>query len=103
METILAWLPYFVLGLAGILYHIWSKPDAGPLLDQLKTKNTALSILAYFVLVFLWYDGTLTVISVQPEPSGLAFVLGYFSQSILGHVIKQVGSKLKGNGHAPTP
>jgi hypothetical protein len=103
METILAWLPYFILGLVGILYHIWSKPASGPLLEQLKNKNTVLSVLAYCVLVFLWYDGTLEIISVEAAPSGLAFVLGYFSQSILGHVIKQVGDKLKGgNGNAPT-
>jgi hypothetical protein len=96
METILLWLPYFLLGLVGVLYHIWSKPESGGVWEQTKSRNTMLSLLAYCVLMFMWWDGTLEVLSIAPEPSALSFVLGYFAQSILGHIIKQVGSKLQG-------
>jgi hypothetical protein len=95
----LTWLPYFLLGLVGILFHIWTKPTPDVTFWNYVKSHKAdvlFAVLSYFVLLFFWIDSGIEFFGmVKNVPSGLTFMLGYFSQSVLGHLIKQFQNKLQ--------
>ena len=103
MENLLIiWLPYWLLGLAGIFGHIISKaPKGEKVLDFIKanSRDLLLSLFAYHILIFFWIDSGIEFIGmVKDTPNGLTFMLGWFGQSVLGHLVKQFEDRMKPGG-----
>lgn len=93
-----AWLPYFILGLIGIVFHAWTKPkkEGESIWHCILSSDTVMSLLAFGVLIFFWVDSGVEFLGMQKNaPNGLTFFCGYFSQSLLGHLTKQFESKFK--------
>ena len=96
-SIIFAWLPYFLLGLVGIVFHVWTKPkgEGQSMWHYMASKDTVMSLLAYAVVLFFWIDSGIEFFGMgKNTPNGLTFFAGYFSQSILGHLTKQFEMKL---------
>lgn len=93
------WLPYYILGVVGIFFHILSKLKKGDSLRLYIRENVldvSMSVLAYHVLLFFWYDSGIDFLGmVRSTPNGLTFMLGWFGNSVLGHLVSQFQDRIK--------
>src|SRR3990172_7989488 len=100
LPTWAIYVGFYIFGYAGIWYHILSQPSNEQtvmIYVQTHRLDVTKSILAYNILVVLWWTGALvTAMSLKSEPSALSLVLGYFSQSILGHGLAKIKERMTG-------
>lgn len=99
METVLLWLPYWLLGLSGIVGHVMTKiPQGTPVGEYFRanSRDIFFSVGAYHILLFFWIDSGIEFVGmVKNTPNGLTFMLGWFGQSVLGHLIKQFETRIQ--------
>ena len=99
MELIINWLPYYILGLVGILLHIVSKLEKGdsiPSWIKNNVKEFWFSFIGYHVLIFFWIDTGFEFFGMlKGVPSGQSFMIGWFGNSLLSNLVGQFAKKLE--------
>jgi len=106
-QEILRWLPFYGLGLVGIVTHVVTKLRKGETIGgwiRANAQDFWLSVIAYHVLVFFWMSDGIEIFGMlKGTPTAMTFMLGWFGNSALGHFLSQVERRWMKKDAEPKP